>query len=471
MASLNVVVRWAKHSFELQINPRQDLRVFRQQVHKATGVNPSRQKLLFHGRVIKDDTNLQSLGLKEGSTILLMGSVEDLDEPGPSERPRFVEDMTEEERREELRQFMAAREDMRDEDRYVAEHFISSFPGMPDFVPYDFSYRYGQVRDEVRFKTDLGNGNMEALHLRTLALRLQTAVLSDDTATAKRLALGHYSKHSSPLALAASGILSTLQNPLLIAVQRGNLELVKYFITEGGIPVNSTTHAGGGQSPLHLAVANNDEAMVELLVANGARVDTRGAFTRRTPLHYACQMGNINVARFLFSRVQGRIKDLFGEHDRNEWMGLAISRDHVEILQLLVDKKYVRLTEWTDPQTHLGPLHVACKCGSLRVATYLLDDQYMEVDAVAANGSTPLSLAIRYGGLEMVELLLRKGAKRIEALAQPGLTAELHACLVEVGMEVPSLKHMCVVTLKHKQWHGRRQAIYKLPGGLIELFD
>lgn len=60
--------------------------------------------------------------------MYLVGSIGELE--GPMEHPRFVEEMTEEERREELSVFMEQRQGMSHEDRALAEHFISSIPGM-----------------------------------------------------------------------------------------------------------------------------------------------------------------------------------------------------------------------------------------------------------------------------------------------------------------------------------------------------
>eukprot|EP00124_Ichthyophonus_hoferi_P001319 Ihof_evm4s65 gene=Ihof_evmTU4s65 len=362
----------------------------------TAGVIPSRQRLTYKGRLIKDTTNLSELQLKHGTVIFLVGSNELLEEP--LERPRFVEEMSETERQEELARFMDLRERLDDEDRRTAEHFISSFPDMPDFIPYDFTYRAGQITDGRRFIHDLTKRNMEALHINSQAQQLCSACLANNTELAKRLAIGHYSPSSSPLALALSGLLHMRENPLLMAIQQGNLELVRYFIKDGGALINSQSARTGSHRALFVAVQTNREDMVELLVSEGARVDIRDA-GGRTPLFLACQIGNIDVVRFLLNQVRGRVDALFTKNERYDWVVSAINRDHVEIVALLMNYKYMRC-DYVDPIDHLTPLHKAAKKGSVRVANYLIVEQFMDVNVVAKGKFTPLSLAIGQGGIE-----------------------------------------------------------------------
>ncbi|XP_076367953.1 ubiquitin specific protease 14 isoform X2 [Tachypleus tridentatus] len=69
--------------------------VFKAQLFALTGVQPDRQKVMLKGATLKDE-NWGNLKLKDGATVLLMGSKEEL--PGePTEKPVFMEDMTESE--------------------------------------------------------------------------------------------------------------------------------------------------------------------------------------------------------------------------------------------------------------------------------------------------------------------------------------------------------------------------------------
>ena len=60
-----------------------------------------------------------------------------------------------------------------------------------------------------------------------------------------------------------------------------------------------------GQTPLHLAVINNDLAMIHFLVQNGASIQVQER-KGRTPIHMACQYGDIGTLRQLLQGVTQR---------------------------------------------------------------------------------------------------------------------------------------------------------------------
>jgi ubiquitin carboxyl-terminal hydrolase 14 len=62
-----------------------------------TGVDPSRQKVMCKGKIWKPDTDLSSLGLKDGQQIMLMGTVGEISVAPPVQQVQFVEDMTQNE--------------------------------------------------------------------------------------------------------------------------------------------------------------------------------------------------------------------------------------------------------------------------------------------------------------------------------------------------------------------------------------
>ncbi|KAJ3360250.1 Ubiquitin carboxyl-terminal hydrolase 14 [Kappamyces sp. JEL0680] len=62
-------------------------------VFSLTGVAPDRQKIMVKGGVLKDDTDLSKLALKENQQLMMMGTVGELLKE-PAERAVFVEDMS-----------------------------------------------------------------------------------------------------------------------------------------------------------------------------------------------------------------------------------------------------------------------------------------------------------------------------------------------------------------------------------------
>uniref|UniRef100_A0A3P8W220 Ubiquitin carboxyl-terminal hydrolase n=1 Tax=Cynoglossus semilaevis TaxID=244447 RepID=A0A3P8W220_CYNSE len=78
----------------IELNTEEPPMVFKAQLFALTGVQPDRQKVMVKGGTLKDD-EWGNIKLKNGMTLLMMGSAEALPEE-PAVRPMFAEDMTEE---------------------------------------------------------------------------------------------------------------------------------------------------------------------------------------------------------------------------------------------------------------------------------------------------------------------------------------------------------------------------------------
>ncbi|KAK7101177.1 ubiquitin carboxyl-terminal hydrolase 14-like [Littorina saxatilis] len=94
MPVFKVNVKWAKEKYDdLELNTDEPPLVFKAQLFAMSGVHPERQKLMIKGAVIKDD-EWGSVKLKDGMTLLLMGSAGELPQE-PADKPVFMEDMSE----------------------------------------------------------------------------------------------------------------------------------------------------------------------------------------------------------------------------------------------------------------------------------------------------------------------------------------------------------------------------------------
>uniref|UniRef100_A0A8C7IP06 Ubiquitin carboxyl-terminal hydrolase n=1 Tax=Oncorhynchus kisutch TaxID=8019 RepID=A0A8C7IP06_ONCKI len=90
----SVNVKWGKEKFDaIELNTEEPPMVFKAQLFALSGVQPERQKVMVKGGTLKDD-DWGNIKLKNGMTLLMMGSAEALPEE-PAVRPMFVEDMTE----------------------------------------------------------------------------------------------------------------------------------------------------------------------------------------------------------------------------------------------------------------------------------------------------------------------------------------------------------------------------------------
>ncbi|KAF7664871.1 hypothetical protein LDENG_00163110 [Lucifuga dentata] len=95
MPVFTVNVKWGKEKFDaVELNTEEPPMVFKAQLFALTGVQPDRQKVMVKGGTLKDD-EWGNIKLKNGMTLLMMGSADALPEE-PADRPKFVEDMTEE---------------------------------------------------------------------------------------------------------------------------------------------------------------------------------------------------------------------------------------------------------------------------------------------------------------------------------------------------------------------------------------
>eukprot|EP00771_Trimastix_marina_P000730 gnl/Trimastix_PCT/1760.p1 GENE.gnl/Trimastix_PCT/1760~~gnl/Trimastix_PCT/1760.p1 ORF type:complete len:507 (+),score=161.30 gnl/Trimastix_PCT/1760:85-1605(+) len=92
MATINVSVKWGKQKYPLTVSPSDPGVVVKSQLYSLTSVPVERQKLMFRGKKIEDDTELSSLALRNGAVLMLIGSAEVLEEP--VERPTFIEDLS-----------------------------------------------------------------------------------------------------------------------------------------------------------------------------------------------------------------------------------------------------------------------------------------------------------------------------------------------------------------------------------------
>ena len=89
-----VNVKWNKQVFNnIDLNTDEEPRLFKAQLYAITSVAIDRQKVLYKGKQIQDDS-WTNLAIKDGVTLLLMGSQEHIP-TAPQQKTLFVEDLNE----------------------------------------------------------------------------------------------------------------------------------------------------------------------------------------------------------------------------------------------------------------------------------------------------------------------------------------------------------------------------------------
>lgn len=97
MPQYSIKVKWGKELFpNVEVNTDEEPMLFKAQLFALTGVQPERQKVMLKGMTLKDE-DWGIMKLKDGVTVLMMGSKEEDVPMEPTEKPLFLEDMNESE--------------------------------------------------------------------------------------------------------------------------------------------------------------------------------------------------------------------------------------------------------------------------------------------------------------------------------------------------------------------------------------
>lgn len=85
-----VSVKWAKTSYELELDPACPTQAFKIVLHELTGVQPKRMKLMAKGTIVKDEPDWAKYKLKEGTTLMMMGKADSALTPAASSSPQYT---------------------------------------------------------------------------------------------------------------------------------------------------------------------------------------------------------------------------------------------------------------------------------------------------------------------------------------------------------------------------------------------
>ena len=87
----------------------------------------------------------------------------------------------------------------------------------------------------------------------------------------------------------------SLETPLMLAVQKGHLRIIKYLISQGA---GLNTINSDGETPLLIAISNNRPEAASILLQSGADY-THTTIARETILHHAAQFGDLECLKVL----------------------------------------------------------------------------------------------------------------------------------------------------------------------------
>ncbi|KAK9363715.1 hypothetical protein V1504DRAFT_444311 [Lipomyces starkeyi] len=93
MTVIPIVIRHSGKKYDVEVDLDEPGEVLKFQLYSLTGIDPDRQKILVKGGQLKNDTDLNTLGLKPNQTLMMLGTAGDLPKE-PATKMTFVEDMT-----------------------------------------------------------------------------------------------------------------------------------------------------------------------------------------------------------------------------------------------------------------------------------------------------------------------------------------------------------------------------------------
>lgn len=202
-----------------------------------------------------------------------------------------------------------------------------------------------------------------------------------------------------------------------MAAKRGNEQIGKLLL-EKGSSVTGTNQ--DGSMPLHLAASCEGVGLhfMELLLENGSSIDDRDP-DQRNALHYAASSGHNSTTQFLLERGA----DIHATSDYGTALHLAAVNSQCHSIKLLLENG--ALVDSHCPRGETPLCHTVGHC-SLEVLLILLDKGADPNNRLYESGELPLHKAVGVGEIATVMILLDNGAD-IHALSAHGATAFNHA--------------------------------------------
>jgi len=196
-----------------------------------------------------------------------------------------------------------------------------------------------------------------------------------------------------------------LGNDLHDAIQKGDVAKVKTLISNNKELIHMKSEKG--QAPLHLAVQNGSQEIIELLISQGADINAKDG-EGNTPLITAIALKKTDTARFLLSKgADVRIKNA----QEMAPLILALRYGLSELVEPILDSGQDINERF---EGNMSILLMATLSGN-KEAIELLVDRGADVNAAAQEGGmiiTPMYAAIFLGHTDIADLLLSRGVDK-----------------------------------------------------------
>jgi len=194
--------------------------------------------------------------------------------------------------------------------------------------------------------------------------------------------------------------------PRYVAAREGQLECLLLLIQDEADVNPEPLHSLLGNTALVTAIENEWAEVVELLIESGADVNNVNIINDQTPLMVAVQSGNLEILALLLTKVSdvNRISNT-----GSTTLSFAIDVGHAILVDALIDANAD--FNLLDGIFGITPLHSAVIHGFVDMVEKLLKQSTIAYDYVNPfDDSTAVYLAAKYGDLDILEMLIRRGA-------------------------------------------------------------
>ncbi len=249
-------------------------------------------------------------------------------------------------------------------------------------------------------------------------------------------------------------------NDIHDAIQKGDVAKVKTLISNNKELINMKSEKG--QTPLHLAVQNGSQEIVELLISKGADINARDS-AGNTPLITALAFRKADIAKFLL--LKGADVKIKNAQDEPAII-VAVMHGLDELVELILDRGQDVNERF---RGNFTTLLMAAFTGDKEVVKLLLD-RGADVNVAAQEGGmtmTPMYAAIFLGHRDVVDLFLSRGVDK-EFREKPTGRTLLHiatlkgvrdtvSLLVNAGYDVNATDNAGKTPLHYATQHGHKK--------------
>ncbi|KDR12896.1 uncharacterized protein LOC110835827 [Zootermopsis nevadensis] len=227
------------------------------------------------------------------------------------------------------------------------------------------------------------------------------------------------------------------KTPLMCAVDKGDTGMIRLLL-DAGANVNFVSSDEYGFTALHLAVKDLKYEIAAMLKARGADVSIWSKFDQCSPVHWAAQMGTMNMLSLL---TENAIEASKPTGDGDYPVHFAALSGNLWMINFLVANRATPALLYNN--AGYTPLHIAAKHDKRRMVPFIINSGYIEVDVLSAKGNwTPLHVALYHNKGDIADILIASGAN-VNSLTSDTHYSPMHFAILHNSYEYLETLYEC----------------------------